>query len=105
MLRRFLPAAIVAASLLALGAPPPRAATVYDRCTGRPGAVATVRAQPARARLRKHGPTTQATGAASLINATDVTTDCHAHKLSGLGAGIGTRAYGVRNQPRINSTV
>jgi hypothetical protein len=105
MLRRFLPAAIVAASLLALGAPDTRAAASYDSCTGFIDAVPTVIAQPGTWCLRKDVATSQATGAAILINTNNVTIDCNGHKLSGLGAGIGTKAYGVRNQPRINSTV
>ena len=49
--------------------------------------------------------TAVASGAAITINANNVTLDCNGYKIGGLGAGVGTDAYGVRATDRLNTTV
>jgi len=49
--------------------------------------------------------TAVASGAAITITANNVTLDCNGYKIGGLGAGIGTDAYGVRATDRLNTTV
>jgi len=100
--RLLLPTAFAA---LGLACAPAGAAESYDSCTSTITSLPVAIATQGTWCLRGDLTTAQASGAAILVNANNVTIDCNQFKVGGVAAGTGTLAIGIRSSGRSNVTV
>ncbi|QSX79222.1 right-handed parallel beta-helix repeat-containing protein [Agrilutibacter solisilvae] len=90
-----LTAILLLAALSALAAPAARAAQGYDNCTGFIDALPATISTPGTWCLRGHKYTSITGGHALMIDGDNVTIDCNHFRLSGLGAGATSNAFGI----------
>ena len=105
MSRCYLGALVLLVLALLFAAPPALAAESYDNCTGFITSLPTTISTQGTWCLKQDLATAITSGAAITINTNNVTIDCNNFKLGGLAAGIGTSAYGIYAQDRVNETV
>ena len=79
----------------------------YDNCSGFIDSLPATIASEGVWCLRRHLYTSQTSGIAINVDAENVTIDCNGFRLSGLGGGAQTQAYGIANRQdnRTNATV
>ncbi|HEY0661199.1 MAG TPA: right-handed parallel beta-helix repeat-containing protein [Lysobacter sp.] len=97
--------AIAMAVLLATASLPTLAAESYDNCKGFIDAVPATITTPGTWCLRKDLSTAMTFGAAITVATNNVTLDCNDFKIGGLAAGVGTGAYAIHANSRLNATV
>jgi len=105
MSRCYLGALVLLVLALLFAAPPALAAESYDNCTGFITSLPTTISTQGTWCLKQDLATAITSGAAITINTNNVTIDCNNFKLGGLAAGVGTAAYGIFAQDRVNETV
>jgi parallel beta-helix repeat protein len=82
-----------------------RAAESYDNCTGYIETLPAYISTQGNWCLRKNLSTSITSGAAIVVQASNVTIDCNDFKIGGLAGGSGTMAIGIRSASRYNTTV
>lgn len=94
MIRPLLRSCLLMLPLL-LAMPAARAAQDYDNCTGFIDALPATITTPGTWCLRGHRYTSISSGHAVLVDASNVTIDCNHFRVSGLGAGNTSNAFGI----------